>query len=85
MLLREYKNNEKYKTLSKKHLNLKTSKFSILIDESTDISHTKLLYILVKYVSVNKRVITQLFALLSFDATNCSAGNLYKFKKKNTF
>jgi hypothetical protein len=63
--------------------NLKTSKFSVLIDESTDISDTKLLCILVKYVSaVNKKVVTQLFALLPLDATNCSADSLYKIKKK---
>jgi len=58
---------------------LKTNKFSVLLDESTDISDTKLLCILVKYVSsINKKVVTQLFALLPLDATNCSADNLYK-------
>jgi len=58
---------------------LKTNKFSVLLDESTDISDTKLLCILVKYVSsLNKKVVTQLFALLPLDATNCSADNLYK-------
>jgi len=60
-----------------------TSKFSVLIDERTDISDTKLLCILVKYISpVNKKVVTQLLALLSLDATNCSADNLYKLFKK---
>ncbi|KYN32611.1 hypothetical protein ALC56_13092, partial [Trachymyrmex septentrionalis] len=63
----------------------KISKFSVLIDESTDISDTKLLCILIKYVSpVNKRVVTQLFAL-SLNATNCPADNLYKLFKKYFF
>lgn len=63
--------------------NLKTCKFSILIDESTDINDTKFVCILVKYIlPINKRVVTQLFALLSLDATNCFANNLYKTFKE---
>ncbi|KYQ51588.1 hypothetical protein ALC60_09309 [Trachymyrmex zeteki] len=66
-----------------KNVIAKISKFSVLIDKSTDISDTKLLCILVKYVSpVNKKVVTQLFALLPLDASNCSADNLYKVFKK---
>ena len=73
-------------TRSRKNcLKLKTSKFSVLIEESTDISDTKLLCIFVKYVSpVNKRVVTQLFAL-SLNTTNCPADNLYKLFKKYFF
>nr|XP_012147361.1 PREDICTED: uncharacterized protein LOC105663392 [Megachile rotundata] len=53
---------------------LKTCRFSILIDESTDISDTKLMCVLVRYVSpLDGSIITQLLELLQSDATDCSA------------
>lgn len=52
--------------------NLKNQKFSILVDESTTISNDKLLCILVKYISLeNKKCVTQLFELVSLNATDC--------------
>lgn len=55
---------------------LQTCKFYILIDESTDITDTKVMCILVKYVSpINKKLTTQLLELL--DATDCSASKKY--------
>ncbi|KYN10134.1 hypothetical protein ALC57_17729 [Trachymyrmex cornetzi] len=59
--------------------NLQSSRFSILIDESTDISDTKLLCVLIRYVSpLNKKVITQLLELVSLDAKDCSARKLFE-------
>ncbi|XP_067214127.1 SCAN domain-containing protein 3-like [Linepithema humile] len=58
---------------------LQTRKFSILIDESTDISDTKLMCVLVQYFSpLNKKVKTQLLELLSLDGTDCTANNIFK-------
>lgn len=61
---------------------LRKHRFSILIDESTDISDTKIMCILVQFWSQKeKNVKTQLLELVSLDATNCSANNLFeKFK-----
>ncbi|XP_071581188.1 zinc finger BED domain-containing protein 5-like [Temnothorax nylanderi] len=62
---------------------LKTCKFSILIDESTDISDTKLMCLLVRYVSPsNKKITTQLLELLSLDARDCSANKIFEIFKK---
>ncbi|KAL6257703.1 hypothetical protein P5V15_011283 [Pogonomyrmex californicus] len=48
---------------------LQTCKFSILIDESTDISDTKIICVLVKYLSpLNKKVTTKLLEIMSVDA-----------------
>ncbi|XP_070511914.1 protein FAM200C-like [Cardiocondyla obscurior] len=59
--------------------NLQFCKFSILIDESTDISDSKLMCVLAKYVSPNNgQVITQLLELVSLDARDCSANKLFK-------
>jgi len=59
--------------------NLRACKFSILIDESTDISDVKVMCILVRYVSpLNKKVLTQLLELIALDATNCSADKLFE-------
>lgn len=53
--------------------NLKSQKFSILIDETTDISNKKLFCILVKYVSLNdKKCVTELLELIQLDAADCS-------------
>ena len=63
---------------------LKTCRFSILIDESIDISNTKLLCVLVKYVSsVNNKVITQLLELLPLDSTDCSANKIFETFKSS--
>lgn len=57
-------------------------KFSILINESTDISETKVMCVLVQYVSpLTKRVITQLLDLLALDATDCSANKIFEIFK----
>ena len=67
---------------------LRITKFSLLIDESTDISDTKLICVLVKYLSpVNKRVTTKLLELMSVDATDNSANKIFEcfehlFKEK---
>ncbi|XP_072760466.1 uncharacterized protein [Anoplolepis gracilipes] len=61
---------------------LQTCKFSILIDESTDISDTKVMCLLVKYVlPVNKKLTTQLLELLPLDATDCSASKIFEIFK----
>lgn len=61
---------------------LQTCKFSILIDESTDITNTKFMCLLVKYVSpINKKVRTQLLELLALDATNCTASKIFEIFK----
>ena len=61
---------------------LQTCKFSILIDESTDITDKKFMCLLVKYVSpIDKKVKTQLLELLLLDATDCTANKIYKIFK----
>jgi len=63
--------------------NLKTCKFSILVDESTDISDNKVTCILVRYISpLNKKITTQLLELLLLDATDCSAKKIFALFKK---
>lgn len=58
--------------------NLKICKFSILVDESTDITDTKFMCTLVRYVSpVNGHIRTALLELISLDARNCSAVHIY--------
>ncbi|KAL6419662.1 hypothetical protein ACFW04_013641 [Cataglyphis niger] len=61
---------------------LQTHKFSILIDENTDITDTKLLCLLVQYLSpTDKKIKTKLLELISLDATDCTANKLFeKFK-----
>jgi len=62
--------------------NLQSCRFSILIDESTDISDTKIMCILVRYISPsNKKVVTQLLELVSLDARDCSASKLFEVFK----
>ncbi|KAL0104002.1 hypothetical protein PUN28_016986 [Cardiocondyla obscurior] len=59
--------------------NLKISKFSVLIDKSTDITRNKLMCVLVKYVSPNNgQVLTQLLESVSLDAKDCSASKLFE-------
>lgn len=54
--------------------NLKTVNFSILIDESTNITDTKFMCLLVRYESTNSGLIyTELLELICLDATDCSA------------
>ncbi|XP_067212375.1 SCAN domain-containing protein 3-like [Linepithema humile] len=58
---------------------LQIRKFSILIDESTDITDTKFMCLLVKFISpTDKKIKTQLLELLALDATNCTASNIFK-------
>ena len=69
---------------------LQTCRFSILIDESTDITDVKVMCILVQYVSpLNKKLTTQLLTLLPLDATDCSASKIFElfknFSKKKKF
>jgi len=60
---------------------LQTCKFSILI-ESTDISNVKMMCILVRFVSpVHKIVTTQLLDLMSIDAKDSSANNIFEVFK----
>jgi len=62
---------------------LQNHKFSILIDESTDISDTKVMCVLARYVSpLDKKVKTQLLELIALDATNCSAIKIFESFKK---
>lgn len=62
--------------------NLQTCKFSILLDESTDITDCKNMCVLVRYVSPKtKKVMTQLIDLVPLDATNCSAEKLFEIFK----
>lgn len=52
---------------------LKARKFSILLDESTNITDTKFMCMLVRYVlPVDKKVKTKLLELLALDATDCN-------------
>lgn len=58
--------------------NLKVCKFSILVDESTDITDTKFMCTLVRYVSpINGLIRTELLELISLDTRNCSAAHIY--------
>ncbi|EZA48466.1 General transcription factor II-I repeat domain-containing protein 2A, partial [Ooceraea biroi] len=62
---------------------LQKQNFSILIDESTDISKTKILCVLVQYLSpINETVETKLLELLPLNAVNCSANNLFESFQK---
>lgn len=62
---------------------LQEQKFSILIDESTDIAETKILCVLVQFFSFfHKKIKTQLLELLPLDATDCSANNIFELFKK---
>lgn len=66
---------------------LKSVKFSILLDESTDISDQKCMCVLVNYVA-NFKVHVRLLELINLDATDCSAIKLFEalkncFAKKN--
>ncbi|KYM93750.1 hypothetical protein ALC62_15647 [Cyphomyrmex costatus] len=62
--------------------NLQSRRFSILIDESTDITDTKIMCVLVQFLSTNKKLKTQLLELIPLDATDCSASKLFKIFKE---
>jgi len=68
--------------------NLQIRKFSILIDESTDISDSKIICVLVKYCSpLNKKVTIKLLELMFINATDSSANKIFEnfrnlFEKK---
>jgi len=71
--------NETEKTVQ----NLRKQKFSVLLDESTDIANDKIFCVLVKYVSpVIKKCVIELLELLQLDATGCSAEKLYSAFEK---
>lgn len=59
--------------------NIKKNSFSILIDESTDITNKKNLCCLVKYVHpTSGKVMTNLLELITIDARDCSAQKLFQ-------
>jgi len=59
--------------------NLKICKYSILVDENTDITDNKVMCILVRYVSPSsKQIKTQLLELLSLDAKDCSMRKIFE-------
>jgi hypothetical protein len=51
--------------------------FSVLIDESTDISVSKLLCIVVKYVDDSSKIVDRLLELVTVDAKKCDAEHLF--------
>lgn len=58
--------------------NLRHLPFSILVDESTDITDHKFMCALVRYMSpTTGRVRTELLELILLDATDCSAAKMY--------
>lgn len=58
---------------------LRVTKFSILIDESTDITSNKTMCVVVRYVNPdNGEVATKLLELLKLNPIDCSAEELYK-------
>lgn len=58
--------------------NLMTTKFSILVDESTTIANDKMLCLAAQYFSIeSEKVVTELLELIPLDATDCSAEKLY--------
>lgn len=68
--------------LAKKEMNdlaaeLKQTYFSILVDESTDISNNKLCCINVKYINKNGKLCDRLLEILTIDAKDCSAEKLF--------
>ena len=57
---------------------LEGHKFSILVDESTDITDTRSLCVLAQFVSpYTKKVVTELLQLVELDATDFSAENVH--------
>lgn len=61
---------------------LKTTPFSIFIDESTDVASNKFLCVMVKFVEpTSRKIITQLLALLQLDAKDCSAERIFEIFK----
>lgn len=62
---------------------LKNNKFSVLIDEGTDIAQTKLIACVVKYFSeVQREVVTQLLEVISHDARDCSSASVANAVRK---
>lgn len=62
---------------------LQNHKFSILVDETTDISVKKQLCVLVRYQSSAGKIETRLLELIELNAADCSALSLYTaFKTK---
>ena len=62
---------------------LNATLFSVLVDESTDISNTKIMCVSVQYVDpVSGKVVQHLLQLLELDATHSTALDLFKSFKK---
>ncbi|CAH1111603.1 unnamed protein product [Psylliodes chrysocephalus] len=59
---------------------LRDTSFSVLVDETTDISAKKSMCVLVRYTKQFK-VVTQLLELVQLNAADCSAVELYNFLK----
>lgn len=58
--------------------NLRHFPFSILVDESTDVTDQKFMCALVRYMSPTTGCVrTELLELISLDATDCSAEKIY--------
>lgn len=56
---------------------LQKNNFSVLVDETTDISNIKQLCILVRYVDSEFKIRTRLLELVTFNAADSSASSLY--------
>ncbi|KAK3933093.1 LOW QUALITY PROTEIN: Protein FAM200B [Frankliniella fusca] len=63
---------------------LRTVPFSVLVDESTDVSNIKIMCLLTKYVSPSTGLVcTPLLEMIELDAKDCTAEAIYqKFKEK---
>lgn len=59
---------------------LRDTSFSVLVDETTDISSKKSMCVLVRYVKQSK-VVTQLLELVQLNAADCSAVELFNYFK----
>lgn len=53
-------------------------KFSVLLDETTDITTTKQLCIVVRYINKNGKVTSRLLQLVELDATDLSSAKIYE-------
>ena len=62
---------------------LKNNVFSILVDESSDISNTRLMCILVRYIDSNSEVKTQLLDLIPIGGDEGNAKGLYNLFKNS--
>jgi len=62
--------------------NIRNSKYSVFIDETSDISNEKWMTLLVRYViSETLNIHSQLVKLIDIDAKDCSADKLFNVFK----